>query len=406
MSELVINTPRWFLPALEPHRYLGVYGGRGSGKSHAVGELIVEGHILEKRNTVCLRETQKSLQFSSKKLIADKIESMNAGAYFEVQDKRILTKHGGIIIFDGLANHTSDSIKSLEGFDEAWFEEAQSASQRSLDILRPTLRKKGSRLIFTWNPGFASDPIETLLRGPSTPPRTILLKANYSDNPFLPPELQEEMEYDRGRDPDKYSHVWLGEYQTNASARVFQNWRIEECEPPSGTVLRYGADFGFSIDPSVLLRCWIEGRNLYIDYESWQLGCEIDRLPDLFMSVPDSERWPLVADSSRPETISYLRNHGFPKILSAVKGARSVEEGIEFLKSFDIIVHPRCTHLIDELALYQYKTDPVTGLVVPILKDKDNHCIDALRYACEGTRRAKSQTVQRVIPIPSVNYWK
>jgi phage terminase large subunit len=136
------------------------------------------------------------------------------------------------------------------------------------------------------------------------------------------------------------------------------------------------------------VRCWIEGRNLYVDHEAYRIGCEIDNLPDLFMSIPEAEKWPMVADTSRPETISYLRRHGFPKIQAAVKGARSVEEGVAFLQSYDMIVHPRCTHLIDELTLYSYKLDPLTGLVLPVLADKDNHMIDALRYATEGARRA------------------
>lgn len=406
MSELVIQTPRVFLPALEPARYIGIYGGRGSGKSHFMGERILEGHIMGKRDTVCLRETQKSLQHSSKKLLEAKIQQMNAGAYFEVQANRILSKHGGVIIFEGLASHTADSIKSLEGFDEAWVEEAQSLSQRSLDILRPTIRKKNSSLYFTWNPRADSDPIDALLRGPKPPDDSTIIRANYTDNPFFPDVLRAEMEYDKRRDPDKYAHVWLGEYAQNSEARVFKNWRIEECEPPVGAVFRYGADFGFSIDPSVVLRCWQEGRNLYIDYEAYQLGCEIDRLPDLFMSVPESEKWPLVADSARPETISYLRNHGFPRILAAIKGARSIEEGVEFLKSFDIIVHPRCQHLIDELTLYSYKIDKLTDQVLPILSDRDNHCIDALRYALEGTRRAKANVVNRVVSLPTATSWR
>ncbi|MDE2078708.1 MAG: terminase large subunit, partial [Burkholderiales bacterium] len=162
-------------------------------------------------------------------------------------------------------------------------------------------------------------------------------------------------------------------------------------------VFRYGADWGFSIDPSVLVRCWIDGKRLYVDHEAYMVGCEIDALPSLFMSVPDAEKWPIVADSARPETISYMRKHGFPKILPAIKGARSLEEGVEFLKSFDIVVHPRCKHLIDELTLYSYKTDPLTGLVIPQLEDKDNHVIDALRYACEGARRASKPVIQRTI---------
>ena len=384
MTELVIKTPRVFLPALQPCRYLGIHGGRGSGKSHFVAEKIIEAHVMGKRDTVCLRETQKSLQHSSKKLLEYKIEAMGVGSYFEIQSTRILSKHGGVIIFEGLANHTADSIKSLEGFDEAWVEEAQSLSQRSLDILRPTIRKKDSTIIFTWNPRALNDPVDALLRHDKVPPDSVVIEANYLDNPFLPKVLQDEMEYDRARDLDKYAHVWLGKYLQNSAAQVFKNWKIEECEPPRGATLHYGADFGFSIDPSCLVRCWIDGRTLYVDYEAWQIGCEIDKLPELFMSVPDAERWPIVADTARPETISYLRNHGFPKILAAVKGARSVEEGVEFLKSHDIVVHPRCKHLIDELTMYSYKTDALTGKVLPILQDKNNHCIaEGVLITCE-----------------------
>jgi phage terminase large subunit len=110
----------------------------------------------------------------------------------------------------------------------------------------------------------------------------------------------------------------------------------------------------------------------------------------------------MVADSARPETISHVRKNGFPKILAAAKGAKSLEEGVEFLKSFEIIVHPRCTHLIDELTLYSHKTDPLTGTVMPVLADKDNHIIDALRYACEGARRAMRAKPEHKHVMPTV----
>ena len=114
------------------------------------------------------------------------------------------------------------------------------------------------------------------------------------------------------------------------------------------------------------------------------VGCEIDNLPNLFDRVPDSRKWFITADSARPETIDYLQRHGFPKINAAIKGPRSLEEGIAFLQTFDIVVHPRCKHVIDELTLYRYKQDELTGKVIPILEDKNNHCIDSLRYACAG----------------------
>jgi phage terminase large subunit len=395
MRELVIETPRWALPLLEASRYKGVHGGRGSGKSHERAEALIERCIMQPTSAVCIREVQKSLAQSVKKLLEQKIEAMDVGHLFEVQQSVIKAPNGGIIIFQGMQNHTADSIKSLEGYDIAWVEEAQSLSQRSLDLLRPTIRKEGSELWFTWNPDLPTDPVDVLLRGEEPPPGAVIVQANYRDNPWLPDVLKTELEYDRKRDPDKFAHIWLGEYQRNSESRVFRNWRVEEFDAPAGVTFRLGADFGFSIDPSVLVRCYIDGRNLYIDHEAWQIGTEIDRLPDLFYTVPEAEKWPMVADTSRPETISYLRNHGFPKILSAVKGARSVEEGVEFLKSFDIIVHPRCQHVIDELTLYSFEIDDMTGLILPKLADKNNHCIDALRYACEGYRRAQSVRIVR-----------
>lgn len=406
MLTLQIPTPRAFLPLLKPARYKGAYGGRGSAKSHSFAGLMIEENIVQKQDNVCLREIQKSLEFSVKKLLELKISAMNAGAYFEVQDKRILTKRGGVIIFEGLQNHTSDSIKSLEGFDRAWVEEAQTLSQKSLDILRPTLRKDGSEMWFSWNPSQPTDPIDAFLRNESPPTDSIVVEMNYRDNPWLPSVLVDEINYDKKRDPDKFAHIWLGEYQRSSEARVFRNWRIEEFEAPNGMTFRLGADWGFANDPSVLVRCYLEGRNLYIDYEAYMIGCEIDQLPDLFDRVPDSRKWFITADSARPETISYMQKHGYPRINSAIKGAKSIEEGIEFLKSYDIIVHPRCKHTIDELTLYSFKVDPLTDKVLPILNDKDNHVIDALRYACEGARKAgKPHTGDKLKQYKGVGGW-
>lgn len=400
MTTLQLQTPRVFLPLLEYSRYKGVHGGRGSGKSHFFAELVIEQCMLEKTDVVCVREIQKSLNQSVKKLLEGKIEAMGVGHMFEVQESVIKAPHGGRIIFTGMQNHTADSIKSLEGYDIAWCEEAQSLSQRSLDLLRPTIRKPGSEIWFSWNPDKPTDPVDMLLRCDNPPPDSIVIEANYMDNPWFPDVLKAEMEYDKKRDADKYAHIWLGKYQQNSEARVFKNWSVEEFKSPLGTIKRLGADWGFSVDPSVLVDCHIEGRRVYIEHEAYMVGCEIDMLPDLFDQVPNARKWPITADSARPETISYMKKHGFPLITPAIKGANSVEEGVEFLKSFDIVVHPRCVHTIAELTLYSFKTDPLTGTVTPILADKDNHVIDAVRYACEGARRAMKVSGTKVkIPV-------
>lgn len=398
MVTLQIKTPRWFKPLLEYSRYKGAYGGRGSGKSHAFAEALIEQCLLEKTSAVCVREIQKSLNQSVKKLLEIKIEALGVGHLFEVQEALIKTPYGGQIIFQGMQNHTADSIKSLEGYDIAWVEEAQSLSQRSLDLLRPTIRKEGSEIWFTWNPNADTDPVDALLRGDNPPPDAIVVEANYRDNPWLPDVLRAELEYDQRRDPDKFAHVWLGKYQRNSQARVFRNWTVEEFESHKGATFRLGADWGFSVDPSVLVRGYIDGRRLYIDHEAYMVGCEIDQLPDLFDRVPDSRKWFITADSARPETISYMRKHGYPKINAAIKGAKSLEEGVEFLKSFDIVAHPRCVHTIDELTMYSYKTDQLTGAILPVLQDKHNHVIDAVRYMLEGVRKAVVKPMKVAAP--------
>jgi phage terminase large subunit len=400
MNELTIETPKVFEPLLGRSRYKAIWGGRGSGKSHFLAELAIERCVLEKTAICCAREIQKSLKHSVKKLLEIKIEQLGVGSLFEVQESTIKGLNGSEIIFTGLQSHTSDSIKSLESFDVLWVEEAQNVSQKSLDIVRPTFRKPGSELWFSYNPNDPTDPIDAFLRCDNPPPDSIIVQANYMDNPWFPDVLKDEMEYDRKRDYDKYCHVWLGEYRKNSEARIFKNFIVEEFERPDGAIHRLGADWGFSVDPSTLIRCSLEGNRLYVDYEAYMIGCEIVNLPDLFDRVPESRKWFIRADSARPETIDYMRKHGYPKIQAAAKGAGSIVEGISFLQSFDIVVHPRCKHLIDELNSYSYKRDKLTDEILPIIEDKNNHVIDALRYACEGIRKAS--TMKR--KVDTTNY--
>lgn len=407
MTRLQVPVARVFVPLLAPSRYKGAKGGRGSAKSHFFADLLVTRAVGGHVRAVCVREIQKSIAKSVKQLIEDKISARGLSHLFRVLETHIEVVagkgKGGRIDFQGMQNHTADSIKSLEGYNICWVEEAQSISQRSLDLLRPTFRR-GSELWFSWNPEKADDPIEALLCGSQPPARSIVVTANYMDNPWFPEELREEMEVDRLRDPDKFAHVWLGQYKKVSGALVFRNWKVEAFETPRDATRRFGADWGFATDPSVLISGFIVGRKLYIDYEAYAVGCEIDDTPALFAGtdtktpkrwenpnnrpgIPGATLWRITADSSRPETIAYMRKRGF-KIQPATKGPGSVEDGIEFLKSFDIIVHPRCVHTAAELASYSFKVDEKTEEVLPILEDKNNHVIDALRYALEALRRA------------------
>jgi phage terminase large subunit len=400
----VVDFPvaRAYVPFLQPARYKGAYGGRGSAKSHEFAKNVLK-RCIEKPGTrvVCVREIQRTLEQSVKRLLEDKIEAFNVKDQFSISNTQISTPSGGVIIFQGMQDHTADSIKSLEGFDVAWVEEAQTVSERSLTLLRPTIREPGSELWFTWNPRHKTDPVDKFLRGAEIPPGSIVVGTTFKDNPWFPDVLRKEMEWDRSRDPEKYAHVWLGEYEKHSEARVFKNWRVastaEDFEaldnPPADTVHYYGADWGYSIDPSVLVRCHLAGKTLYIDREAYAVGVEINDLPALFDQVSGAREWPITADSARPETISYMRNHGFPRLQAAAKGKDSVKEGIIFLQGYDIVVHPRCAATHRELTNYRFKTDSKAvdedgqPLVLPVLEDKENHVIDSLRYAVESLRR-------------------
>ena len=392
--EITIDLPEAFEGLFQPSRYKCYYGGRGSGKSHSVASGLIYLAFVSERplRIACYREIQKSIRDSSKRLLDDKISQMGLSWFFESTQNEIRGKNGSLFIFGGLRSNP-EAVKSTEGLDIAWIEEAATVSQTSLDILVPTLRKPGSELWFTYNPRFATDPVDKMFRGGEPPPNAIIRKVNYNDNEFFPDVLRDEMEWDKRRDPDKYKHIWLGEYQSNSEARVFNNWRIgdhDEFIHAPDTRYYFGADWGFSVDPTVLVRCYLDGRTLYVDREVYKVGCEIDATPALFDKIPGCRKWPIRADSARPETISYMQRQGF-NIVSALKGAGSVEDGVEFLKSHDIVVHPDCQHTIDELSLYSYKVDKLTNEVLPVLEDKSNHVIDALRYALEGARRSTAQ---------------
>jgi phage terminase large subunit len=391
------DTPGVFRPLWGGGRYKVSKGGRGSGKSHDRAlHIAIKASSKPGLRVLCIREYQKSLEQSAKFLIESKIDALRLPG-FRVLKTHIETPGNGLIVFAGMQNHTADSIKSYEAFDVAWCEEAHTLSQHSLDLLRPTIRKPDSEIWFTYNPDKPTDPVNALFYGPQgPPPGSVLVEANYDRNKFFPDVLRDEMEWDRARDPDKYAHVWAGGYKQSSEARVFHNWTVREFETPQTARFYFGADWGFSVDPSVLVRCWIEGRTLYVDQEAYKIGCPIDSTPALFDTVPGSRQWPLIADSARPETIDYMKRNGFGQMVASKKGAGSVADGVEFLKSFDIVVHPRCKHTADELAFYKYKQDSKTGEILPVLDDKKNHVIDSLRYAVENLRRSKSATRVKV----------
>lgn len=391
---------RWAVPLITPRRYKGAKGGRSGGKSHQMMELAVAKMAAQPDFKVaCIREIQKSIRFSVKSLMEDKIRAMGVAHLFDIQEAVVKRIGGaGVAIFEGMQDHTADSIKGLESFDLALVDEANALSDRSLRLLRPTLRKEGSELHFAWNPENESDPVDVLFRDNAGHPDFVLVHVNITDNPFVSQTALAEYHRDRDLaqrqmkdDPnawERFRHTWLGEYNARSDRFIFRNWRIGEIEPPPRVVWFYGVDFGFSQDPTAALRCCLIGdRTLYIDHEAMQVGVPMEGLPALLAKVPDVAKWPVTADSARPETIDYLKRNGIPRIRGARKGKGSVEDGITFLQGLDIVVHPRCVNLANELQAYSYVVDKRSGDITADVEDANNHLIDALRYAVERLHR-------------------
>jgi phage terminase large subunit len=212
LLSLKIPTAEVFVPLLQPSRYKGAHGGRGSGKSHFFAEMMVDDHFRNQGlRSVCIREVQKSLKDSAKRLIEDKIQALGLGPHFDVQTDQIKTPGGGVILFQGMQDHTAETIKSLEGFNRAWVEEAQTLSERSLAMLRPTIRAEDSEIWASWNPRRKADAIDNFLRA-MKPAGAVVVQANWKDNPWFPKVLEDERQLDLETYPDRYDHIWEGGY--------------------------------------------------------------------------------------------------------------------------------------------------------------------------------------------------
>lgn len=380
-------------------RYKVAYGGRGGGKSRAFAGALIYLSLQKKIRVLCTREIQKSIQHSVHKILSDEIARLKLTDYFYITREGISNRYGSEFIFKGLRSDITQ-IKSLEGIDICWVEEAAKVSENSWKELIPTIRNEGAEIWVSFNPDEEEDP--TFQRFVKSPPPKwkfnettrqlerffTSVEINYPDNPWFTNTLRAEMEEDRRKDENLYKNVWLGMCRQISEAQIFKNkFRVADFETPHLDKITYnrffqGADWGFSNDPMAAVRCFIKDKRLWIDYAVGDRHIEINELDKIFNEIPDVFETPIYADSARPETISYCQNvFGLP-IAAAKKWQGSVEDGITFMRSFDeIIVHPRCIELIKEFKYYSYKIDKTTGKILRKPVDAWNHWIDAIRYA-------------------------
>ena len=333
MSERVAELPEYAEGLFRPQRYKVLWGGRGAARSWSVARALLIEASQRTLRVLCTRELQTSIRDSVHQLLKDQAALL--GLPFAATEREIRHRNGSLFLFEGLRYNVT-KIKSLEGIDRCWVEEAERISAESWKVLIPTIRKEGSEIWVTFNPDREEDATyQRFIVHP--PPDAWVLKVSSDDNPWLPKELAAERAYLYAVDPESAAHVWGGETRQASDAQVLKGkWIVEEFTPgPLWGGPYQGMDFGFAVDPTTLIRVWVHERRLYVEYELYRVGLELDDTAhSALLAVPDAEKYATRADSARPETISYLRRNGLPKLEGVKKWPGSVEDGVAHLRQF------------------------------------------------------------------------
>lgn len=414
MSKAQIELPQKLIPVFSgPARYRGAYGGRGSAKTRSFALMTaVRAYMFAESGVsgVILggREYMNSLDESSMEEIKQAIRSVPwLDAYFDIGEKYIRTKNRRVsYVFAGL-RHNVDSIKSKARVLIAWVDEAENVSETAWQKLAPTVREDGSEIWITWNPEKDGSPTDKRFRK-NPPPNSKIVELNHTDNPWFPDVLEQERLADRERlDDATYAWIWEGAYRENSDAQIMAGkYQVVEFIPGIDWDGPYfGVDWGFSQDPTAGVKCWVHDGRLYIEHEAGKVGLENDDVARFMIErLPEVEKHVVRADSARPETISHVKQDGggkracLPRITGVEKWKGSVEDGIAHMRSYkEIIIHPRCTKTLNEFRSYSYKVDRLTGDVLPEIVDKNNHYMDAIRYALSPLIKRRSSGGMRKI---------
>ncbi len=399
--ELTVDVPRAYVGLYRPHRYKVFYGGRGGGKSHQFASALV---ILSRSRNIlilCAREFQNSIADSVHCLLERKISDLSLDHEFLVHKTEIAHKlSGSRFIFKGV-RHNAQEIKSTEGVDICWIEEAGAMSRESFDILVPTIRKPDSEIWISFNPERDTDAVyDRFVKNPP-PDGSIVKKVGWRDNPWFPGVLERERRWLLQQDPEAYAWVWEGECRKFSENLIYRNVIVEPFAAPEDgfakgddTRFFYGLDWGFAVDPFAGVRAFVHDGKIHIDHEAYGFDIGLDELAEYIRgALPGIDSCRAYGDSSRPETIEYLSRRAIP-VKACTKKKGSIEDGISYLQSFrQIVVHPRCENTAREFRLYRYLVDRSLEQVVRKPEDKNNHCMDALRYAFDAEINGKADIV-------------
>lgn len=398
-NELYITYPKAFYPIRNRRaRRKVAKGGRGSGKSESFGRLAIRRAYTERLRFLCCRELQSSIKESVHQTLKDIIFEYKLDKFFRITDTSIKSSSGTEFIFKGLRNNYNE-IKSLKGIDVAWIEEGEGVSAHSLEVLIPTIRKDDSEIWVSYNPETKDSPCDQTFITYAHPD-SVIVDMNWRDNPWFTDVLKREKDHCKIVDYEKFLWIWEGQYKKYAQDLIFRDKIEVDCDfdtPPSVKRFYYGIDFGFSNDPLSAHRLFEvkdgDFTDLYIDYEVYGLGIELDDIHEkVWRGLPGLSHNPLMADSARPDTISFLRRpfvkngRTWPSIncIGADKKKGSLEDGIDWLRNYrKIKIHKRCTGAKDDYQNYRWERDSKTDAILTTPLDKSNHTPDDNRYALE-----------------------
>jgi phage terminase large subunit len=344
-SALRVEVPEALAPLLEPARYKAAYGGRGGAKSHFFAEQLVLRCYASKTRVVCIREVQNTIRESVRQLILDKVQALGLGSFFDPKEGEIRGRNGSLIVFKGMQTYNAENIKSLEDFDIAWVEEAQTFSEKSLRLLRPTIRKDGSEIWFSWNPRHATDAVDKFFRGGNRPIGAKICPVNWYDNPWFPEVLKLEKSQDYSNDEEMAEHVWGGGYEIISEAAYYskqiaaaeREGRVGHFPHMPDLPVFTSWDLGVDDYTAIWFFQVIDQRARIIDYyEASGIGAEdilAEGLPEYTRDLQD--RVAAMVEIDREERFSYGR-HFIPHDIKVREWGNGARTRVQTLVSLGI----------------------------------------------------------------------
>lgn len=366
-------------------REAAVYGGRYSLKSHTVARLLLIKARQQKTRVGCFREFQNSISDSSLQLLRDLIDKYNLSEFVVTNNSIVNKINGSDFIFKGLWNN-EQSIKSIEGIDIAWVEEAQTVSKKSIDVLTPTVRKPGSQIIYTYNRLLEDDPVHMRLVVEGRP-NTLIIHVNYDTAQkygWIPEVVLKEIEDDKTKRPGAYKHKWLGE-PNSSELRIYKDWQVIDEVPRHARLRRRALDYGYTNDPSALVDIYEYDGGWVIDEQLYQKGMLNSQLSDVILNLPDPQIL-VIGDSAEPKSIADMKLSGVniigaeKKAASSTKTETYVKWSVGVVQNQKISVTKRSINTWKEYTSYIWMVDKDGK----ILNEEDpkcaNHAMAAIRY--------------------------